>query len=91
MQAGYEFFNLFYEDVVDEKNQFMKNQKSRLEKLEKEVDATKMEIENLRAANEELKQQLRELQIQMMKMVNWENFGNIMFCIVLCVLVFRML
>lgn len=68
-QIGCEFFDWFYKDVVDEKGQFMKKQKSRLEKLANELDATKMEIKNLTATNEELKQQLKKLQNQMKKMV----------------------
>lgn len=55
MQAGCGFFDWFYEDVVDEKDQLMMKQKCRLEKLEKEIDATKMEVENLRFTNEEHK------------------------------------
>lgn len=77
--------------MVDDKDQFMKKQKSRLDKLVKEVNTAKIEVKNRRATNEEHKQQLRELQTQMKKMVNWEIFWKIMFCIVLCVLVFRML
>lgn len=61
--------------MVDEKDQFMKKKKSRMEKISNELDAAKIEVENLRATNEEMKQQLRELQIQMKKMVKWENFG----------------
>lgn len=69
----------------------MNKQKSRLKKLAKEVDAAKMEVENLRATNEKPKQQLRELQIQMKKMVKRERIWKSMFCIVLCVLVFKKL
>lgn len=65
--------------MVDENDQFMKKQKSRLEKLAKEVDAAKMEVENLKATNEDLKQQLREIQIQMKKLVKWEKFGRTYF------------
>lgn len=48
----------------------MLKQKCRLKKLAKEIDATKMKVENLRVTNEEHKQELMELQIQMMKMMN---------------------
>lgn len=61
MQVRCGFFNWFYEDVGDEKDQFMMKQKYRLEKLEKKIDATKME---------ELKIELMELQTQMKKMLN---------------------
>lgn len=40
----------------DEKDQFMMEQKCRLKKLTKEINATKMEVEKLGVKNEEQKQ-----------------------------------
>lgn len=57
----------------------MKKQNNRLEKLANKLYATKMEVENLRATNERLKLQLRELKIQMNKTVKWEKIGRACF------------
>lgn len=49
MQPRCEYFEWFYEDVVDEKGKFIM---SRLKKLAKEMDDAKMEFEKVRLTNE---------------------------------------
>ena len=42
-ETGCGYFQWFYDDVVDENEKFIKKQNSRLEKLQNDLDATKME------------------------------------------------
>ena len=48
---------------MDEKEQFIKKQNSRLEKLQNDLDAAKLEILSLKERKDRLKQKIRGLQI----------------------------
>ena len=61
---------------MDEKEQFIKKQNSRLEKLQNDLDAAKMEILSLKEQKDGLKQKIRGLQIEMKKMMNSEKNGK---------------
>ncbi|XP_058782826.1 uncharacterized protein LOC131657445 [Vicia villosa] len=83
-QPGCGYFQWFYDDAEDEKDHFMRNQKSRLEKLEHDIDAVKMEVECL-------KKKITELQNQSKKSMKIEKIWRSLFCLLLVVVVVRML
>lgn len=54
----------------DENDKFLMKQKHRLEKLIKEIDATKVEVEKLRVTSDQQNDDLLELEFQMKNILN---------------------
>lgn len=90
-QTGCGYFQWYYDDVVDEKDQFMKKQKGRLDKMQTELDAAKLELLSLKATNDGLKQKILELQMQIKTMMNSEKKYKRILCIVLLFVIWKML
>ncbi|XP_058742869.1 uncharacterized protein LOC131615726 [Vicia villosa] len=86
-QTGCGYFQWFFDDVMDEKDQYMKMQNSRMEKIQIELDAAKMELVTLKATNDRLKQKTRELK----KMLNSEKNWKRLFCVILVLVIWKSL
>jgi peptidoglycan hydrolase CwlO-like protein len=90
-ESGCGYFQWFFDDVVDEKDQFIKKQNNRLEKLQNELDGAKMEIHHLKERKDGLKHKIMELQIEMKKMMNSQKKWKRFFFIMLVVVIWMML